>query len=221
MELPLFVNRTNKFIAGAVMYGIGYLCYYLTNHNSMLEPVTLPHTWIDSNTPFMPWSVLIYISEYFYFAFVFFALRNNDNINKYLYSFFSLQVVSCFIFLVYPTIYPRDGLPIQSIEPAWLKAIWVWLHQQDAPTNCLPSLHVSSVYLSSFAFLTDGKQGRPKLFWFFFIWGTFIALSTLTTKQHYVADIVSGLGMSVLFYWWFHHKQKYYYLSPAVSTKQV
>jgi membrane-associated phospholipid phosphatase len=43
----------------------------------------------------------------------------------------------------------------------------------------------------------------------FFIWSTLIALSTLTTKQHYVADIVSGLLLAVVFYRWFHLKQAY------------
>lgn len=203
------------------MYGISYFCYYLTNHYPIYPPVELPKTWIDLNAPFWPWSVLVYTSEYFYFAFVFFQLRNHDNINKYLYSFFTLQIFSCAIFLFYPTIYPRDALPISSIEPGWLRAIWTWLHQQDAPTNCLPSLHVSSVYLSSFVFLTDGKNGRPGWFRFYAIWGTLIALSTLTTKQHYLADIVSGLGLAIFFYWWFHRRQKYFYLSPALSTEQV
>lgn len=214
MKLPLFINRENWFIAGALMYGIGYICYYVTNHNTLFEPVTLPHTWIDRNAPFVPETILIYMSEYFYFVFVYLTLRNYRNINQYLYSFFSLQVFSCLIFVIYPTIYPRDAFPVDQVEPEWLKNTWIWLRNQDAPTNCLPSLHVSSVYLSAFVYRTDGtatsQKPRMLAFWIFFIWGTFIALSTLTTKQHYLADIVSGLGLAWIFYWWFHHRQQYF-----------
>ena len=206
MRLPLFVTRRNKYIAGAIMYAVGYACYYLTNHHNFSEPRQLPMTWVDLNTPFLPLSVLIYISEYFYFAFVYILLRHHDNINKYLYSFFFLQVVSCGIFAVYPTIYPRENFPVPADTPAWLSSIWVWLRHQDAATNCFPSLHVSSVYLSSFAFITDKSM---KKFRIFFTWSTLIALSTLTTKQHYVADIISGLIFAMGFYYWFHHKQVY------------
>ena len=206
MKLPLFITKQNKYIAGSIMYLIGYICYYMTNHHSLFEPRHLDLTWVDLNTPFIPESVLIYISEYFYFAFVYILLKRNDNINQYLYSFFTLQVFSCGIFLLYPTIYPRENFPIPADTAPWLTSIWIWLRHQDAATNCFPSLHVSSVYLSSFAFITDRKK---KTFWLFFVWSTLIALSTLTTKQHYVADILSGMFLSVIFFYWFHYKQAY------------
>lgn len=206
MRLPLFVTKKNKYLAGTLMYGCSYFFYFMTNHYPYFREHYLPLTWIDRGTPFVPYSVLIYISEYFYFACVYILLRNYDNINRYLYSFFLLQVFSCSIFALYPTVYPRENFPVPSDLPQWLIATWAWLRSIDTSGNCFPSLHVSSVYLSSFVFWTDGQK---KLFWVFFIWATMIALSTLTTKQHYVADIVSGLGLSIIFYRWFHFKQDY------------
>jgi len=206
MTLPLFLTPSNKYLAGAIMYSVSYVCYYLTNHYPLFEPKLLPMTWIDTNTPFIPMSVLIYISEYFYFAFVYILLKESDNINKYLYSFFTLQLVSCSIFLVFPTTYPRELYPVPADTPQWLASIWTWLRTQDAATNCLPSLHVSSVYLSSFAFLSEN---RKREFQIFCTWGTWIALSTLTTKQHYLADILSGLVLAIVFYQWFHRLQPY------------
>lgn len=206
MKLPLFVTRNNKYLAGAVMYAISYFCYYFTNHNPFLAPRELPFTWIDAHTPFLPWSVLVYISEYFYFAFVYILLSERDNINKYLYSFFGLQLVSCTIFAIFPTIYPRELFPVPAETPDWLAAIWTWLRNQDAATNCLPSLHVSSVYLSAFAFLSENKKTHFRVF---FTWSTLIALSTLTTKQHYVMDIITGLLFALFFYNRFHVKQAY------------
>jgi membrane-associated phospholipid phosphatase len=206
MKLPLFVTGANKYVLGAIMYAVSYAIYYLTNHNPILPPRELSLTWIDTAVPFVPESVLVYISEYFYFAFVYILLGNSDNINKYLYSFFSLQAVSCAIFVVFPTIYPRELHPVPADTPEWLQSIWIWLRTQDAATNCLPSLHVSSVYLSAFAFLSEGKKRH---FWVFFIWSTLITLSTMTTKQHYLVDLIAGVLLAVFFYSWFHRRQAY------------
>ncbi len=206
MKLPLFVTRGNKYAAGTIMYGLGYSLYYLTNHFPYFEGHYLPFTWVDTHTPFLPWSVFIYISEYFYFAFVYILLRNHDNINKYLYSFFLLQLVSCGVFAAYPTVYPRENFPVSPDLPNYLLATWAWLRHVDTAGNCFPSLHVSSVYLSAFVFWTDGQK---KTFWVFLTWATLIAASTLTTKQHYLVDILSGLGLAVFFYRWFHFRQDY------------
>jgi len=218
MTLPLFVTKQNKYVAGALMYGLSYYLYYLINHNPIFNPQMLPLTWIDTHTPFIPWTVLIYISEYIFFAFVYILLDSYDVINKYLYSYFLLQIVGCTVFLMYPTIYPRDRFPIPAETSLWLQNTWSWLRTQDAPTNCLPSLHVASVYLSAFVFR---EEGRKKLFWTFFVWATLIALSTLTTKQHYVADILTGLGLSLFFYWWFHQGQRYERVWPRVKASAL
>ena len=215
MTLPLFVTRGNKYFSGAIMYSVAYLLYYATNHFPMVSPTLLPLSWVDQNTPFLPWTVLIYISEYFYFAFVYILLKREDNINQYLYSYFFAQIIACFIFIVFPVTYPRELFPVPTDIPLWLQGIWTWLRKADAPTNCLPSLHVASVYLSAFAFITDKQM---KLFWVFFIWSTFIAISTLSTKQHYLIDIVSGITLATFCYRWFHHQQTYKRLESATQA---
>jgi len=206
MTLPLFVTRGNKYISGAVMYSIAYAFYYATNHHPVVSPTLLHMSWIDQHAPFWPWSVFIYTSEYFYFAFVYILLKREDNINQYLYSYFFAQVIACFIFIVYPVTYPRELFPIPTDLPLWVQSFWAWLRNADAPTNCLPSLHVASVFLSAFAFITDKQM---KLFWTFFIWSILIALSTLSTKQHYFVDIIGGITLAIFCYRWFHFEQRY------------
>lgn len=209
MKLPLFVTHKNKYFIGAIVYAVTYLMYYVTNHFPILEPRLLPMTWIDQDTPFLPWTLPVYISEYFYFAFVYILLNHEDNINQYLYSFLATQIIACTIFIVYPVTYPRELYPVPSDIPLWLQKTWIWLRKQDAPTNCLPSLHVASVFLSAFAFITDRKMNK---FWVFFAWSTAISITTLTTKQHYFVDIISGYALAVASYIWFHHQQKYFRL---------
>lgn len=201
------MNDRLKYPVGALMYAASYFMYYMTNHFPMFEPKQLPMTWVDHLAPFLPYSVLLYISEYFYFAVVYILLRKSENINKYLYSFFSLQTFSCVIFILFPTIYPREHFPLPDHTSGWLEATWSWLRNQDAPTNCFPSLHVSSVFLSAFVFWDDEQR---RTFWTLLSWSVVIAISTLTTKQHYLADLISGLTLSLFFFWLFHRKIQYH-----------
>jgi membrane-associated phospholipid phosphatase len=159
----------------------------------------------DKAIPFLPHTVWIYTSEMFLFFSVYILSKDIVNANKYLYSFLALQIVSVAIFMAWPTTYPRELYPLPLDLDPWTTHIFNNLRGIDSPANCLPSLHVSSVYLSSFVYLDEQKKKFP----FFFGWATAIALSTLTTKQHYIIDVVAGFGIALLMYLIFHRYVKY------------
>ncbi len=205
ITLPLFLTHRNKYAIGAAVF-IGCSLLYLTsNHYHLREPMLLPRGWIDENTPFVPVSVWIYFSEYVFFPLIYVRCRDIVNANKFLYSFFALWAVSITIFWLWPTTFPRSLYPL----PADLDPVTHWafsaLRATDTPANCAPSLHVSSVYLASFIFLDEQKEKFP----FYLGWATLIALSTLTTKQHYFVDIVTGLFMAIAMYVLFHRAVDY------------
>src|SRR5262249_48360591 len=131
--------------------------------------------------------------------------RDTLNLNKYLYSFISLQAVSVLIFMLWPTTYPRDHYPIPPGLDYWTNLAWVTLRAGDTPGNCCPSLHVSSVLLCGMLFMNEQRKKLP----FFLTWGILISLSTLTTKQHYIVDVVTGLAMAGLFHWIFYRRVAY------------
>ncbi len=205
MTLPLFLNPRLKYPAGAVLAGIAFLMYHFTNHYPVFTPQELPIFGIDAIIPFIPWTVLIYVSEYLFFIAIYITCRDMENLNKYLYSFLATQGVSCLIFFFWPTTFPRHLFPIPADTHPFIAGVWAWLRQADTPLNCFPSLHVSTVYLSAYIFLDEQREKFP----FFITWGTLIALSTLPTKQHYIVDIVAGLFLSLVAYWFFHRKAKY------------
>jgi membrane-associated phospholipid phosphatase len=198
--LPLFFNKKNKYPMGILMAIFAIAVYLPANHFHLSEPSLLPMHWIDTAIPFLPESVWIYISEYLFFVVVYLTCKDLGNLNKYFYSFLVLQVVSVVIFWLLPTTYPRDQFPLPLDLDAVTFFAFRLLRVADTPANCCPSLHVSSVYLSSFIFLDDQKKKFP----LFFLWGTAIAVSTLTTKQHYLIDVVTGLIMALATYWIFH-----------------
>jgi membrane-associated phospholipid phosphatase len=200
LTLPIFVNQENRHSIVFVLGVFAVFLYVITNHLHFFTPQLLPMSWIDKTIPFIPQTVWIYISEYVFFIAVYLTCKDMINLNKYIYSIMGLQIVSVLIFIFWPTTYPRDLFPLSHNLDCFTYFAFSSLRTADTPASCCPSLHVSSVYLSSFIFLDDQKRKFP----FYFIWGTLIALSTLTTKQHYTIDVVTGLIMAIGTYGIFH-----------------
>jgi membrane-associated phospholipid phosphatase len=207
--LPLFIHDGNKLRVGGIMFLAAAALYLASNHLHFTIPRLLPLSSLDQAVPFMPNTVWIYLSEYIYFPLIYVLCRDMVNLNKYFFSFFGLQVVSNLIFWAWPTTYPRESFPLPQDLNTLTYFAFSQLRATDSAANCCPSLHVSSVYLSSFIFLDEQRTRFP----FFFLYGTLIAASTLTTKQHYLVDVVAGFGMAVLFYWLFHRIVQYRPLS--------
>lgn len=198
--LPLFLTAKNKYPVSIVVGIVATAMYLTSNHIHLFEPQLLPMSWMDRAVPFVPETVWIYVTEFFLFFGTYILSRDLRNANKYLYSFLALQTTSVFIFVMWPTTYPRDLFPLTDDLDSLTYALFSHLRVTDSPANCAPSLHVSSCYLSSFVFLDEQRKKFP----IFFGWATLIAISTLTTKQHYIVDVLLGFLFAVTFYWIFH-----------------
>lgn len=205
LSLPTFITQKNKVLAGVILSVISVALYLLSNHYPIFKPRMLPMTWIDERVPFVPQTIFIYLSEYFLFGFVYFFAKDMKNLNKYIYSFLFLQTFSVIVFLLFPTTYPRDRFPLTPDLDAWTVYFFSGLRSADSPNSCMPSLHVSSCYLSAFVYLDEQREKFP----IFFLWATAVGVSTLTTKQHYIADVFAGLVTAIFFYWFVHHWSTY------------
>ena len=203
--LPVFLTHQNKFPVGLLIAVLGAIPYVLTNHFPLTPPVQLTMTRWDSAIPFIPETIWIYLSEYLYFFVAYVLCRDLLNANKMLYAYFFLQLVCCAFFLAWPTTYPRELFPLpESLDPL-SNFMFTQLRIADSPNNCCPSLHVSGVYLVSLVFLDD----RRRVFPWIFGWATAIALATLTTKQHYIVDVVAGFGVALGLFWLVQRKMPY------------
>lgn len=205
-SIPLIITKENKYSMGLVLAVVATTMYMTTNHIHFFTPQLLPMGAIDRAVPFLPHTVWIYTSEYYLFLTVYLLCKDVQNLNRYAYAFLALQSVSVLIFVFWPTTYPRDLFPLpEDLDPLtyWL---FTSLRQTDNPASCAPSLHVSSVYLSSYMFLNEQRGKFP----FFFLWATAVALTTLTTKQHYLIDVITGFLMSVIIYWIFGNLFSYH-----------
>lgn len=88
-------------------------------------------------------------------------------------------------FLVYPTVAPRPASVVGDGFAVWGLR---FLYSADLPYTCFPSLHVAHAFVSALTcYRLHRAVGIAAV-----ICAVLVALSTLFTKQHYVADVIPG-----------------------------
>ncbi len=156
----------------------------------------------ERSIPFLTWSIWIYIGLYpLYLTWALLSYKNETEMNKTLYAFAVLGITSCSIFLIFPVSYPRDLFPLVD-DGAITTILFQITRMIDKPSNCLPSLHVGLCFLFAYGFW---KEDKTK-FWISIFCSTLIAISTLTTKQHYILDILTSFILSTSIYIFFQRK---------------
>lgn len=196
-DLPLLVNSNNRLRVALITAFLAVVTYLTTNHFHLFTPQLLPLLPLDLAVPFVPWTVWIYTSEYILFVAVYFLIKENEQASKFIYSFLGVQFFSVLIFIFFPTTYPRDLFPLPADLDFLTRMNFQILREGDSPASCLPSLHVGSCYAAAFSFF---RKDQMKKFAFFFLWASAVAVTTLTTKQHYAVDVLAGFGVACTFH---------------------
>jgi membrane-associated phospholipid phosphatase len=187
------VSRKSRWLYFSLVYAYVVVLYVLSNHQNWFEHHTLPLTGLDTGIPFLPWTGWAYIMVYFFPLFSATMMERPRDIRAAIVGFIFVTTLSFGIFLMYPTVYPRPALaaPVGFWE-TFLNGPLLLVRMVDTPANSFPSLHVAMAFLAAF-FIRRQKK----------IFGTvsiltaiLIALSTLTTKQHYVWDVVGGYALA-------------------------
>ncbi len=169
----------------AVAYGF---LYVFPNLYPLYEPFVLPLTAIEKNIPLIPWTVLLYTSDYFLVGSVVFHVKEPRAFRRFARRATLVLFTSGVCFWLLPTQYLRPALS-QPVGFSEHLLSWVWFI--DAPTNCFPSLHVG---FTTLAVLSVG----PKYRLFYGVWALTVFVSVITTKQHYLWDIAGGVGFALL-----------------------
>ena len=188
-----------KILIAAGAMAINAVLYLVPNHVQLGTPRLLWWTRIDQGTPFLPQTVWIYFSDYALVSSAFLVSEGWDEVKRFVRAYFVLLVIGAIIHFTWPTVFPREAFPVLGDGPS--DRALVALRGVDAATSCMPSMHVAGSYLAAFSLW----HRRRSLFLGYVLWATAIALSTLTTKQHYLVDIISGLSVAAVlagvFFW--------------------
>ena len=169
----------------------------------------------DWRIPALPWSVLIYLTLYFYFPLPLFVadrtLRGCRDFAVFTQGMVLLFLVSYGVFLTLPVeIVVRTQMEelVPSMSSPFAE-LFQLVYLLDRPWNAWPSLHVSGSllivlfidYCWSVKEVVSTRQACSRVtLWLAWV---ALALSILTTKQHFLWDMVSGAVIGVLAWRWY------------------
>jgi membrane-associated phospholipid phosphatase len=111
---------------------------------------------------------------------------------RYITSIFWTALLSHLVFLFFPNGVTREAIDLDSAP-----AVYQWLVLADQPRNAFPSLHASLSILAGLAALTSKKLGSlaHSIAW---IWIIGILWSTISLRQHYAFDLITGGGLAII-----------------------
>ena len=175
-----------RVIVPAVTLMLLVPCYLVIAAVTRDRVLHQPELALDRMIPVQPAWAPVYLS---YFAFPFLpmlVIRHEEQIRRTFLAWLMVWLAGYACFLIYPTVLPRPTGEIGEGFFAWfLRGVW----DADAPRNCLPSLHVASPFVVALScWRVHRSVGLAAG-----VWAGLVAVSTLFTKQHYVADVLAGI----------------------------
>ncbi len=189
MNIPI-INHDNKIKAIFIGCAIFSILYFFSGRIQLYPPIQFDLSIVDKMVPYIPWSIWVYSAQ---FLFLFLALWTCNNSIKQTTLYYSMLLATSIAFILFLLI-PIE-LPHQNINFHGINAyLWQALYLTDTPTNCFPSLHVALAILAAYTLRIKNKYWKliaP-------IWALLICVSTLTTKQHYMIDILGGTVLALI-----------------------
>ena len=186
------------------MYRLGELLSRVLGTVSYAFPCKIPV--LDDLFPLVPAFAVIYLSSYFFWICgpIAVSLTKKRNFVNYICGL-SLSYLIGFLFFVFlPTYMDRtaEGLMEAAKQPGIFNAMLATIYAADGSEyafNLFPSYHC---LISLYCYL--GVRKQPEISKGFQVYSlvmvVLICLSTLFTKQHYIIDMVGGLGISLACY---------------------
>jgi len=187
-----------------------------------------PSSAWDFAVPALPWSVIVYLTLYLYSPLPI-LVANRDERGRRELAFLAqgmilLFTISFAFFLLMPAeivIRPQMEALISSMRPLY-SDIYNVIYTVDRPFNSWPSLHVSqSLLIVLFCqrwleLRADEFPRRGACMTGLWVAWVALSLSIVTTKQHFIWDMVTGGVLGALL-WWFYILPR---LEQRVASRQ-
>jgi membrane-associated phospholipid phosphatase len=171
-----------------------------------------PELAIDRKIPAVAWMIIPYTSLYLLTPGAIFLHPLHDRgrmeLLLALQGLVVLSAIHAIFFILFPAdIALRDQLPVDILAyEGFLGGMYEFIHTVDNPTNAWPSLHITLSYIICRVMTiwldrdyAETTWGKP-LKWILWANWVLICVSILTTKQHYIFDLATGLIFA--FGWW-------------------
>ncbi|MBP6563340.1 MAG: phosphatase PAP2 family protein [Neisseriaceae bacterium] len=170
-------------------WGFVGLCYTL-GATLAGDSVRVYQTWVDDAVPFRVESLWVYLSFFVLVPYAFFSSRATL-LRPLRRSMMYAAVAVLAAYLLWPStmVYPVVA------GDTLTERLWLWLHQWDTQSNCLPSLHVILALLCGLALGRSHHGWRRVLTW---LWVVLVVVSVLLLKRHVWMDVWTGVALALL-----------------------
>lgn len=167
------------------------LCYggaaALASHIPWRMSVELP---ADEWLPFWPGAAALYLTIGPMLMLAPFVYRSGASLQPLFKVLMLETTVAALCFLLLPI----DDAPVQVAEHGIAAAIFRIADVMNLHHNNLPSLHVAFACTLALAYAPRASRGGAALL---YAWAVAVTLSTLFTRQHFVADVAAGVVLGV------------------------
>lgn len=192
------------FIIQFTMYLLGNVLSDVIGTKAAAWSPKLP--MIDDLTPIIPVFVTVYLFSYAFWiiAPIAVSLTKKRNVINFFIGISAACLIGFLIFIFFPTYMDRTAEGLMNYSPAGgiFDAGLAFVYSNDGSElayNLFPSYHC---LISVYCYL--GVRRQPEISKGFRVFSLVLAilicLSTQFTKQHYVLDLISGVGIAIVCY---------------------
>jgi membrane-associated phospholipid phosphatase/protein-tyrosine phosphatase len=135
--------------------------------------------------PFLPWTVIPYLSSGIFFIAVFFFCKTEEQLSVLSKRILFIIAVAGICYFLYPL---KFSLIKSGTSDTFFKWFFQFIEITDSPYNEAPSLHIAFAFVFWSVFRVYKTKWRTVLA----IWFVLLGLATLTTYQHHLLDVITG-----------------------------
>lgn len=160
--------------------------------------------FFDYQIPFIGWTILIYYTIFAYYFVGPFSAPRTDRGRLELLLMTQALVATCWVAFAVFLIAPAEIDLRWQVEQSgglagWTSVFYNRFYWLDRPFNAWPSLHVAQSFIIAIG-ITRWWRAKKRHLAVATLWVAWLALaiSILTTKQHFIWDLVTGTALGVV-----------------------
>lgn len=168
-----------------------YYAGRLASHNAFHHIFALA---LDEKIPVLPWTTVLYVLffPFWIFNYALVTKREKAFVMRFFCADFLSRVICLIFYILLPTTLVRPEIPEGAFLGWMLRIVYFF----DEPDNLFPSIHCLVSVMAAFGIHGESSVPKPYRIASCFI-AAAICISTLTTKQHLVWDLISGIALAV------------------------
>ena len=172
-------------------------CNALAYYGTRLFTTNMVHhnlsNWLDDQIPLIPWTVVIYFGCYVLWIvnYILGCRQERKTAFQFISADFLAKVICMICFVIFPTTNVRPNISGNTIWDIGMRL----LYSVDAADNLFPSIHCLT---SWFCYIAVRENDKIPIWYrrFSAFAAVLVFVSTLTTKQHVLIDVVAGVALA-------------------------